>query len=164
MIVRRLGPDDVAAFRRIRLEALREHPESFASTYEDWLRLTEAELAERLESAPSFAAFAGTEPVGLIGYIREAPSKMAHRATLIMVYLRASHRGGGAARQLLHAALEHAREAGVIQAELAVAAGNTRAQRFYAREGFTEIGTIPGGFRHEGRLIDEVLMVRRLDP
>jgi ribosomal protein S18 acetylase RimI-like enzyme len=33
---------------------------------------------------------------------------------------------------------------------------------FYRREGFGETGRIPAGFIHEGREIDDVLMVRRL--
>jgi RimJ/RimL family protein N-acetyltransferase len=46
--------------------------------------------------------------------------------------------------------------------ELAVSAENPAAIRFYLREGFSEVGRIPGGFLHDGREIDDVMMVRRL--
>ena len=45
-----------------------------------------------------------------------------------------------------------------------VSAENPVARRFYEREGFRQIGCIPGGFLHEGREVDEIMMVRRLLP
>lgn len=44
----------------------------------------------------------------------------------------------------------------------AVSAENPAAIRFYLREGFSEVGRIPAGFLHDGREIDDVMMVRRL--
>ncbi|MFB2604722.1 N-acetyltransferase family protein, partial [Rhizobium phaseoli] len=41
-------------------------------------------------------------------------------------------------------------------------AENPAAIRFYQREGFSEIGRIPGGVLEEGREIDDVMMARRI--
>jgi ribosomal protein S18 acetylase RimI-like enzyme len=87
---------------------------------------------------------------------------MAHRATIIMVYVRKNLRGTGLARTLLGTVADYARDIGILQLELAVSAENPAAIRFYLREGFSEVGRIPGGFRHDGREIDDVMMVRRL--
>ena len=97
-----------------------------------------------------------------MGLTRQQSSKMAHRATIIMVYLRDSERGGGHAVAMLNLLLDHARTSGIRQVELAVSAENPAAIRFYQREGFHEIGLIPAGILHEGREIDEILMARRL--
>lgn len=160
--VRLLGPGDVDVFRQIRLEALGVAPEAFASTKQDWESLPDEEWRRRLTGNPVFAAFRAGRPVGIMGLMRQGSSKMAHRANLVMVYVRESERGTGAAKAMLDAALDHAKRSGIRQVELAANAENKAALGFYRREGFREIGTIPAGFIHEGEEVDEVLMVRRL--
>jgi RimJ/RimL family protein N-acetyltransferase len=159
--VRRTQADQVDAFRRIRLEALRSEPSFYASSYEDWVSLSVDEWKQRLHD-PVFVAFRDDEPVGITGLLRQRASKMAHRATIIMVYVRKNLRGTGLARTLLGTVADYARDIGILQLELAVSAENPAAIRFYLREGFSEVGRIPGGFRHDGREIDDVMMVRRL--
>ncbi|RWA66273.1 MAG: N-acetyltransferase [Mesorhizobium sp.] len=162
MALKLLDPDDVEIFKRIRLEALRAAPEAFASSAADWESLPDEEWRRRLANNPVVVSFQGQEPIGLMGLMRQQASKMAHRATIVMVYLRGSERGGGHAVAMLNLPLDHARALGIRQVELAVSAENPAAMRFYLREGFHQIGCIPGGFLHEGREIDEVVMARRL--
>jgi RimJ/RimL family protein N-acetyltransferase len=162
-MIRLLTATDIDIFRRIRLEALRTEPASFASTTADWEALPDDEWHRRVTETPVFAAFDDAEPVGLMGLMRQRSSKMAHRATIIMVYVRRDHRGRGLAAALLEALTNHAREIGIRQLELAVSCENPAAIRFYEREGFAAIGRIPGGFLHEGREIDELMMARRID-
>lgn len=95
--VRRIGSNEVELFKRIRLEALQLEPASFASSYEDWTKLSDDEWRRRLES-PVFVAFLNEEPVGITGLLRQSASKMAHRATIAMVYVRAGLRGKGLPR------------------------------------------------------------------
>ncbi|TGQ52359.1 N-acetyltransferase [Mesorhizobium sp. M1C.F.Ca.ET.193.01.1.1] len=162
MALKLLDPDDVEILKRIRLEALRAAPEAFASSAADWESLPDEEWRRRLANNPVVVSFQGQEPVGLMGLMRQQASKMAHRATIVMVYLRGSERGGGHAVAMLNLLLDHARALGIRQVELAVSAENPAAMRFYLREGFHQIGCIPGGLLHEGREIDEVVMARRL--
>ncbi|MGZ2484069.1 ribosomal protein S18 acetylase RimI-like enzyme [Rhizobium pisi] len=159
--IRHIGPDEVEAFRQIRLEALRVEPASFASRYEDWEVLSLEEWRNRLNE-PVFIAFQDGAPVGIMGLFRQRSSKMAHRATIVMVYVRSSLRGTGLAGRLLEAVSDHARAAGIVQLELFVSAENAAAIRFYQRQGFAEIGRIPGGVLEEGREIDDVMMARRV--
>jgi GNAT superfamily N-acetyltransferase len=162
-MIRQLGPDDMQVFRQIRLEALRREPANFASSVEDWEVLPDAEWTRRLTANAVFADFHDGEPVAMMGLMPQAASKMAHRATVIMVYVRKDRRGAGHARALLDAVADYARSAGIRLLELAVSAENPAAIRFYQREGFTQAGRIPGGTIHEGREIDEILMTRRID-
>ncbi|OWV95971.1 acetyltransferase [Rhizobium sp. R72] len=162
-MIRILGIDDVAIFKAIRLEALRTEPAAFASSAEDWEALSDDEWRKRLVEGPVFAAFKRGDPIGIMGLSRQRASKMAHRATLIMVYVRGSERAGGHAKELLEATVAYARKNGIRQLELAVSAENTAARRFYEREGFHEAGRIPGGFIHNSREIDDVIMVRRIN-
>ncbi|PAQ10105.1 GNAT family N-acetyltransferase [Mesorhizobium temperatum] len=162
MTLKLLDPDEFEIFKRIRLEALRAAPEAFASSAAEWENLPDEEWRRRLTNNPVVVSFRGEEPVGIMGLKRQPASKMAHRATVIMVYLRDSERGGGYAVGMLNLLLDHARALGISQVELAVSAENLSAIRFYQREGFHEIGCIPAGFLHEGREIDEIVMARRL--
>jgi RimJ/RimL family protein N-acetyltransferase len=162
LTVRLLVPDDHKVFKRIRLEALRTAPEAFASSASDWEKLPDDEWRRRIENNLVVVCFRQDEPVGIMGLMRQQSSKMAHRASLIMVYMRRGERGGGQAAAMLGLLLDHARASGVWQVELTVSAENPAAIRFYRREGFDEIGRIPAGLLHEGREIDEIMMARRL--
>ncbi len=159
--IRRIGTDDVEAFRRIRLEALREEPLAYASSYEDWAALSEEDWRDRM-SEPVFLAFLVDEPVGLAGLMRQRPGKMVHRASIVMVYVRKSQRGTGVADLLVDAVVEEARAMGIVQLELAVTAENRTAVRFYERKGFVPIGRVPGALIHEGRELDDLMMARRI--
>ncbi|APG94633.1 GNAT family N-acetyltransferase [Sinorhizobium americanum] len=160
--IRLLGPDDVETFRRIRLEALRTEPDSFASSVADWEKLPEGEWRRRLTDNPVFVAFRSDEPVGIMGLLRQSASRMAHRATVVMVYVHRSLRGSGAAGLLLAAVTDHARHQGIRQLELSVSAENAAAITFYRRERFEGVGRIPGGCIRNGREVDDIIMVRRI--
>ena len=162
-MIRQLGPDDLQIFRQIRLEALRSEPANFASSAADWEALPDAEWTRRLTVNAVFVDFHEGGPIAMMGLMPQTASKMAHRATVIMVYVRKDRRGGGHAKAILDALVVHARQAGIRQLELAVSAENPAAIRFYQREGFAQAGRIPGGTIHEGREIDEILMTRRID-
>lgn len=159
--VRRLGRDDVAIFRRIRLDALASDPIAFASTHADWVAFSEEDWLRRLDE-PVFAAFRGGEAVGLMGHMAMKPTKMAHRTLLIMVWVRPEARSAGVAERLIEAVAVDARAAGFRWLELDVCAEQIAAIRFYEKTGFREVGRIPGGLLHEGRELDQILMVRRL--
>ncbi|HEX8048234.1 N-acetyltransferase family protein [Rhizobium sp.] len=161
IVIRHISADEFDIFQRIRLEALRAEPSSFASSVEDWEALSDAEWRRRL-SDPVFVAFRGNEPVGVMGLLRQRSSKMAHRATLIMVYVRKELRGVGLAKDLLDTVIAYALSEGIVQIELVVSSENPKAIGFYRREGFSQIGRIPGGVVHDGKEIDDIMMARRL--
>lgn len=137
-------------------------PAAFASTLQDWEKLSETEWENRLTGSMVCGAFQGDTLIGIMGLARQSASKMRHRATLIMVYVQKQFRGTSVARHLLSETIHQAGLLGLKQIELAVSIENPAAIRFYQREGFHQIGTIPGGFLHEGREIDEVMMTRRI--
>lgn len=161
-MIRMLAPGDGDIFRRIRLESLRCEPGSFASEYDDWAGLSDLEWEGRAIAHPVFVDFDGGEPVGLMGLVRHEAAKLRHRALLVMVYLRAAHRGKARAEALLGAVIEHARLGGVRQIELEVSAENPAALRFYARMGFEKIGTIPGAARRSECFVDDHVLMRRI--
>ncbi len=65
---------------------------------------------------------------------------VVHDDELEQVFVDAAHRGTEVAPALMAAGLRQVRRAGHERAWLAVAAGNTRARRFYEREGWADDG------------------------
>jgi GNAT superfamily N-acetyltransferase len=161
-MIRIAGADDVESFKRIRMEALRLEPAAFASSAEDWDRLSDDDWRQRLLGDPVFLAFDGDKPVAIMGLLRQRASKMVHRATIIMVYVRREMRGTGLAGRLLDHVVDYARDNGIKQLELTASAENASAIRFYRNAGFADAGLIPAGVIHEGREIDDLIMVRRI--
>jgi ribosomal protein S18 acetylase RimI-like enzyme len=160
-VIRALGPEDAAAFRDIRLEALRLSPEAFGGSYEiDSRRPTEF-FVDRLAGSTVFGGFAGTTLLGMAGFKQEEGLKERHKATLWGMYVRPEARGTGLSRLLVEAVLEHARGR-VEQVLLAVVADNEPACRLYAAAGFVEYGLEPASLKQNGRYYDERLMISRL--
>jgi diamine N-acetyltransferase len=89
------------------------------------------------------------EPVGYAMLVHGAPYDADVRAVvrhlptteLSKIYVLPAAHGGGVARQLLDAALEAARGAGVAGVWLGTNQANARAQRFYEKCGFEKVGT-----------------------
>jgi RimJ/RimL family protein N-acetyltransferase len=162
-IVRLLDANDLEAFRRIRLESLRKAPFAFRSSAEDWEALSDDEWRRRLAERLVFGAFVEDALVGLMGLITERRAKDAHRATIVMVYVRERFRRQGVSTKLLDALTDHALRLGIRRLELVASVENLVALSFYRRNGYVEVGRIPGGYLMNGREVDEILMARRID-
>ncbi len=165
-MIRRLEPSDVDAFRAVRLDALRLHPEAFGASYEDEAALDRAEFVERL-ATPGLVRFGAFDAhgalVGLIGLQIRTDAKQRHKAFLFSMYVAATHRGAGLAQQLVAAVIAEAREAGAVVLQLTVAAGNAPALRLYRRMGFTTYGVERRSLKVGEHFHDEELMALDLD-
>src|SRR5262249_1853650 len=141
-VVRVLGVQDVDEFRRVRLDALRLHPEAFIASYEDESALDRAQFAERLTTPrlTRFGAFTHAEMVGLVGPQIPNAAKVRHKAHLFSMYVADGHRRSGLADQLVQAVIDAARKAGALVLQLTVTAGNTPAKRLYEHKGFRVYG------------------------
>ena len=160
--IRRLSASDVADYRAIRLEALTNHPEAFASTPEQFVQRTLDELGALLEAMVFLGAMRPDGSLAGIMALEFGSGREAHRAWLYQVYVRPDMRGTGCAQALLDAVLEEA-QGKVAQLHLGVAAQNEPALRLYQKAGFVLYGTDPRSQFVNGRFVDEHLMVRFLD-
>jgi GNAT superfamily N-acetyltransferase len=157
---------DAPAYRELRLEALRDHPEAFSSDYETYLAKPMSYWEARLrfdEPDNSVMLFFAAHEQGLAGMCGVAFSqarKTRHSAYLVSMYVRPGWRGLGIAGELIAACLDWSRAQGITVAKLGVAAPNTPAIRCYARAGFQVYGLEPRAIHHEGVDYDELLMVK----
>ncbi|WP_369869724.1 N-acetyltransferase family protein [Achromobacter sp. AONIH1] len=165
-LIRRLTPTDAAPLRQLRLDALRETPEAFGSSYEEEHTLTlddiRAWVATDIENA-MFGVFIDGALAGMTGVGRQHRLKMRHKAQIWSVYVAPAARGRGLARRLMLAAIDHAGGMrGVRQLQLSVTAGNLAARALYESLGFAEYGVEPEGLCVNGVMHDERLMTLRL--
>jgi GNAT superfamily N-acetyltransferase len=163
--IRKLTAADAVAYRRIRLDALRLHPEAFSSAYEDETTLSMAQVVERLTTTVAmFGAFAESgELVGMVGLRVNRGAKVRHKADLISMFVDAAHRGSGVSRRLVEAVIAGARDAGAVELQLFVTAGNAPAQRMYRAMGFTPYGVERRALKVGERFYDQELMALDLE-
>ncbi len=165
--IRLLGAEDAAAYRTLRLRALRDCPTAFASSYEEERERPLARVAERVAPAPGhavFGAFGAAGLVGMVGLHREEYLKLRHKAFVWGMYVEPASRRRGVGRALVERALAHAAAMpGLRQVTLGVNAENAAAVALYEALGFERIGVEPGFLCVDGVLYDEIRMVLVLD-
>ena len=160
--VRRLGPDDAAAFQALRLEGLATDPCAFAASSEEEAGHSLIDVAARLERQPVFGAVAEGVLLAVAGFSAPEAAKKRHKGLLWGVYVRAAARGRGLGRAVVARVIEHAR-AHVVQLHAAVVASNQGARRLYRSLGFEPYGLEPRGLACAGRYFDQELLVLMLD-
>jgi RimJ/RimL family protein N-acetyltransferase len=161
--IRLLAPADAAMFRDVRLEALKQNPEAFASTFERENEKPLPWFQERVSQADIFGAFIEDELLGMVGFRAQDGSKTNHKAVLWGMYLRATARNSGLGRRLIEAVVKHACGR-VEQLQLTVVSENQAAHRLYKNLGFVEYGREMKALKQDGRYCDEILMVKFLAP
>jgi RimJ/RimL family protein N-acetyltransferase len=161
--IRQLTPSEAAAYREIRLEALRCSPEAFGSTFEAESARPLERFTERLTASLVFGAFLDAELVGIAGFMRREGAKDAHKGMLWGMYVRSGSRKAAVGRRLAEAVIDFARQR-VELLQLTVVSDNEPARRLYASLGFVEYGIERNALKQDGRYYDEVLMAKDLMP
>lgn len=161
MEIRRLGPEDAAAFREARLECLRLHPENFGTVWEVEKEQPLAHFAAMLEVHQFWGGFQGGALDGIVGFFVMPRAKERHRGVLYAMYVRDTARGTGMAGALVQAVIDHARPL-VDLIWLKVAVENKPAKRLYARFGFEVYGLEKASLRVDGRDVDQEYQVLTL--
>ncbi|CCE05621.1 GCN5-related N-acetyltransferase [Bradyrhizobium sp. STM 3843] len=152
--IRRLRADDAAAFKAIRLEALKANPELIGSTFELEDSLDVTLFAGRLEDTHVLGAFQHGALVGTVGFAIQQGPKNVHKGRLFGMYVRPGARQLGIARLLVNALLDVARgQVELIQ--LTVVSDNQAARRLYESVGFLEFGREPKASKYGDRYFDE---------
>jgi RimJ/RimL family protein N-acetyltransferase len=146
--IRRLVPDDAAAYRALMLDAYAQHSDAFTSTVAERAAQPLAWWQARIAATPDahevvFGAIAGDRLIGAAGLTFETREKSKHKATLFGMYVPSEWRGAGVGRRLVEAALAHARGRGARVVQLTVTDGNDAARGLYERSGFVAFGVEP---------------------
>jgi ribosomal protein S18 acetylase RimI-like enzyme len=138
---RRAGAADWEALRQLRLRALAEDPDAFASTLDAEVALPAEVWRRRAEGGPASATFIARQDgvdAGLAGVFAEPdPPGRMH---LISMWVDPRHRRQGMARALIDLVVGWAAERRASELVLWVADQNDPARRLYERLGFRPTG------------------------
>jgi GNAT superfamily N-acetyltransferase len=163
--VRRVRADEWEALREVRLAALEDAPEAFASTLEEESAFADSVWRDRASQGSSNATSAtfvaadavGSEWLGLAGGFA---SEDGAEVDLFSMWVRHAARRRGVAVLLIDAVVKWSLDVGARTVGLWVAEGNPAAAELYRRCGFTPTG-VTGPFpNHPG--VTEVRLARAL--
>lgn len=137
VLVRETAMDDWQRLRDIRLTALRDAPDAFASTYAEQVGFGEAHWRDWIARGGAFLAYVpevnASEPAGLIGGYPEGPDTVE----LISMFVRPQARGRGVGEALVAAVIDWARARNATSVHLWVTETNKHARILYERCGFS---------------------------
>jgi ribosomal protein S18 acetylase RimI-like enzyme len=145
MTIKVLTPQDVEAYRAIRLEALRNEPAAFGSSAEDFEKESLESIAKRLQAVEfgnfTLGAFDGEQLVGIATFFVEPRAKTEHKGHIFGMYVTPKARGKGIAKALLTALIERVRTYPKIKKlNLSVMTTQQEAKRLYVSLGFETYG------------------------
>jgi ribosomal protein S18 acetylase RimI-like enzyme len=162
MKIRFLTSQDVNTYRDLRLQALRESPTAFNSSYEQEVGHPLTVFAARLHSDDDsanciFGAIDDSNQlIGMLGFSSESRPKRAHIGSLWSMYVLPEFRHRGVGATLLDEALFHARQLGVLrQIILTVTMNNLAACSLYRSRGFERFGLERDALCIDGAYFDE---------
>lgn len=163
MEIRELVPTDAEAYLFIRLEALKNSPDAFASSYEEEKDKPSDYYKSRF-TAPTnvftFGAFEDSELIGVVTLVKEQLIKLRHRANIVAMYIKPGKRGNGIGKALVSKVIEKADKLEDIeQLYLSVVTTNTSAKSLYSSCGFEVFGKEKRALKFKDTYYDEVHMV-----
>ena len=137
VMVRAAAMEDWRVLRDIRLDALRDAPNAFGSTYAEQAASVEGDWRRRISRGGTFFAYIpevnGTEPAGLVGGFQEEPGTVE----LVSLWVRPQARGLGVGEALVAAVIDWARARNATSVHLWLTETNQHARMLYQRCGFS---------------------------
>lgn len=161
---RRLHADDLSAYRKIRLESLKEYPDSFGASYEDQKSKKRLGFEEYIEQElPDkfiIGAFDNAKLIGICGFFRKDNAERMNAGEIIQMYVRPKYQSNKVGYWLLQATLEEAfKNSEIDNIELGVITDNLNANSLFDKAGFEEYGFQKNHFNDSGVRLKRRLMV-----
>ncbi len=140
----RLTPDRAAEWRAIRLDALRNAPDAFGSSFDDWDGRPLQDFAARLAGCEMWAAGPqpGT-PIAVASWEAGISPAEPDLGWVMSVYVAPKARGRGLGDAIFARIIARAERAGMTRLGLHVGQRNLAAQALYQRAGFVATGGPP---------------------
>jgi RimJ/RimL family protein N-acetyltransferase len=165
VILRKLLPSDVRAYRELRHEVILSSPMAFASSAPEERAADDQRFL--LDISPKgrgcvLGAFDGSL-LGVTGLRTEEKTQTAHKGLLFGMAIRQKARGQGIGRNLIQAILMEARALGLRQVVLAYTEGNEAAEHLYRSCEFVEFGRESRAVIVDGIDHVRIHMIRMLD-
>lgn len=165
---RKLNPEEIELYHKIRLDCLKKFPENFGTLFEEEQKSKNFKFDKIIlqKSSTDFlmGAFIDKELIGICGFIQEQRQKTRHIGELSGMYVMPEFSERNIGTGLLKATIQSAFENPILEKIiLAVAAGNQIAQKLYLNNEFKEYGRLGNYFKYEGEYETQVFMVLAKD-
>jgi RimJ/RimL family protein N-acetyltransferase len=164
-LVRKAAPGDAAALVAL-AQAVGSEPEGWLIADGEWRTAAEERRYLRaVRKHPDAAVFVAEVPEGIVGRLsvaRDPHPASEHVADLGLMVVK-EHRRRGVGRALMEAAEAWARETGVRKLELHVFPYNVAAITLYESLGYQREGLRRDHYRRGGKLLDAILMAKRIE-
>ena len=162
MTIRKLEISDYLSYKSIRLEALKDNPYNFISTFAEEAEFENNKWQEIVATNNLFGYFTAENAiVAVVGLLDEKKAKLAHLRTVFAMYVKPSFRGLGISMQLMNY-LKSIVPTDVRQFHLGCSANNLPAISFYRKCGFKIYGTRPNYTKVDDEFYDDVIMICEL--
>jgi len=163
MEIRKLTSNDAEDYWNLRLEALQQDPEAFATTYEDAISRVDPlkSVASKMaaDESATLGAFIDNELVGVMTITQEGAPKLRHRVNLFAVYVTPKVRGKRVGTALLQEVVEYTKQMPLVEKiNLTVVSTNETAIKLYEKVGFKSFGLEHNAMKMNDLYVDEVYM------
>ncbi|MED3024446.1 MULTISPECIES: GNAT family N-acetyltransferase [Bacillus] len=163
-MIRLLTKEDAKQYWELRLQALQVNPEAFVTTYEEAIRqenpIKRVENNLTATTSCTFGAFnEKNQLVGVVTLLTEEKEAYKHKGHIVAMYVDASNRRSGLARELIRKAIERAIEMSLEQLNLGVVSTNEPAKKLYESMGFKTYGIEKRAIKMNGVYSDDEHMV-----
>ncbi|WP_404451543.1 GNAT family N-acetyltransferase [Virgibacillus necropolis] len=164
MEVRLLTPSDAEKYWKLRLEALRQNPEAFATSYEEAIKRENPieQVATNMDADGNytFGAIENDELIGMVTLMEEKHLKLQHRANIFAMYVTPEKQGKGVGKSLLSEVINKAKAIDKFEKlNLTVVKTNAKAKGLYTKLGFQSFGLEEQALKIDGKYYDEEYMV-----
>lgn len=161
-----LTQEDISAYQTLRLQALKEFPTSFGSSYELEKNSTSLEIKEKLqqnENRFTIGTFLNGKLVGILTFKRETAIKTNHKGSIFGVYVDSRFQKKGIGKKILADTISYLKTIeGLEQINLTVNSTNRAAIRLYTEFGFENFGYEKNALKFKNEYFDEGWMVLKL--
>jgi ribosomal protein S18 acetylase RimI-like enzyme len=159
--IKKLPPEKWEEFKALRLEALKNDPLAFGSSYEEESSFSSKIWKKRLNN--TLVATCEEEPVGMIGFLVNQKSKLAHVAEIFGVYVKEDYRDKKIGKQLIEAAIHSILQNNkVLKIKLTVTSVQHSAIKLYSSLGFEIVGRLHKELKHKDKFYDGIIMEKIL--
>lgn len=155
--IKKLPSNRWKEYNQLRLEALKNDPAAFGSSYEEEKKLSESDWKRRIKN--TLFAMDDNKPVGMITYVFNDKIKTRHIANIFGVYVKKEYRKQGIGKKLIERALSNIKKnKEIIKINLCVNPKQKTALNLYKKYRFKVIGRLKKDLFIDGKFYDELLM------
>jgi ribosomal protein S18 acetylase RimI-like enzyme len=157
MKIKLLDHTDWQAWKELRLEALKNVPEAYGSSFEEESSWSDQEFQNCIARNNIFGAFDNEQLIGSVAFYNLGLIKTKHKGMIWGVYVKSEYRGRSIADQLMESVIAYAKSR-ILQLHLCCVTKNQAAISFYQKHGFKIYGTEPRSLKIDNEFYDEHLM------